>query len=212
MGREAKILLSIGAVIIVGVSALIFASASKEQSQPKSDGTQLVKSDSRQTNPGAKVTLVEFGDLECPACAQAAPIITSVKNQYGQQLNFVFRHLPLQQHKNARPAAEAVEAAGAQGKFFEMLDLLYAKQDEWKSDPNPIPKFVTYAQSLGLDGDKLKQSVEQKQFAKVIQRDYEDAMALNLNSTPSLFVNGQPVKDFTQLPQAVQAAMAAPQQ
>lgn len=211
MGREAKILIGIAMAVAIGVSAMIIASASNNKTaEPAADGDTLVRSDSHQTKPGAKVTMVEFGDIQCPACGQAQPIVEQIEKQYPEQVNVVFRHFPLRQiHKNAETAAQTAEAAGEQGKFFEMLNLMYAKQNEWSNDANPLPKFETYAQSLGLDVAKLRAAVEAKKFTEVIKRDENDGSTLGVDSTPTFFINGKKV-ETSQLKSIVDAAVQQP--
>ena len=89
-------------------------------------------------NPGAKVTLVEYADFECPACAEYYPLVKQLANDYTDKILFVYRYFPLPQHANAIPTAKASEAAGDQGKFWEMHDLLFDNQTKWEnvSDPN----------------------------------------------------------------------------
>lgn len=211
MGREAKILLGIALAVAIGVSALIVAgSKDTAKVEPAADGSQLVKEDSRQTKPGAKVTLVEFGDFQCPACAQAQPVVNQLKQQYPEQLNLVFRHFPLRSiHKNAEVSAQAAEAAGEQGKFFEYADLLYARQTEWANDPNPYPKFEAYAKSIGIDTGRFKAAYDAKKFADLIKRDEKDGGTLGVNSTPTFFVDGQKV-ETTRLKATIDAAVAKP--
>jgi protein-disulfide isomerase len=212
MGKEAKILIAVAAVVAVGVSALIIA-GSTSKSTPKAGGDKLVRADSYQTNKGASVTVVEFGDYQCPACGAAEPTVESIKQEYGSKINFVFRNLPLTQlHKNALAGANAAEAAGSQGKYYEMNQLLYQKQKEWSEAANPINFFVTYAGQLGLDANKLKSEVENQSYKEKIERDLKDAESLGLNATPSFFVNGKPVENVGQLKAAIEAALktAAP--
>lgn len=213
MSKEAKILIAVGAVIAVGVSALILVGAKdKAEVKPESGGDNIVREDSYQTNKGAAVTVVEFGDYQCPACKSAQPTINQIKSEFGPRINFVFRHLPLSQHKNARVSAEAAEAAGAQGKFWEMTDLLYENQSQWANQSNPINTFVTYAGQLGLNVDQFRTDVENERYKDKIQRDFDDAQALKINSTPTFFVNGTLVEDVAQLRAAIQNALqtAAP--
>lgn len=209
MGREAKILIAIGAVVAIGVSVLIVVSAKNESAgQPKAGGDQLVRDDSYQTHKGAPVTLVEFGDYQCPACAAAQPTVEQLRKDYGPKLNFVFRNLPLTSlHKNAKPSAEAAEAAGAQGKYYEMNALLYQNQTQWSESPDPINLFVTYAQQLGLDTNRFKSEVESATYEAKIKRDLDDDNALGLNSTPTFYVNGARVESFNQLKAAIDAVL-----
>lgn len=192
MGREAKILLGIAFGVALLVSGLIIANSSDTSKvAPKVDGDRLVRADSHQTKPGAKVTLVEFGDIQCPACGQAQPVVEQIKQQYPDTVNLVFRHFPLRQiHKNAENAAQASEAGGEQGKFFELTSLMYAKQAEWSNLANPYPKFEEYAKSLGLDLGQFKASYDAKKFTELIKRDEADGSALGVDATPTFFVNG----------------------
>lgn len=209
MSREAKILIAIAAVVAIGVSVLIVVGAKNESAgQPKAGGDKLVRADSYQTQKGAPVTLVEFGDYQCPACAAAQPAVEQLRKDYGPKLNFVFRNLPLTSlHKNAKPSAEAAEAAGAQGKYYEMNSLLYQNQRQWSESANPIPLFVTYAQQLGLDTNRFKSEVESAKYEEKIKRDLDDDNALGLNSTPSFFVNGTRVESAAQLKAAIDTAL-----
>lgn len=213
MSKEAKILIAVGAVIAVGVSALILVGAKdKTGVKPKEGGDNIIREDSYQTNKGAAVTVVEFGDYQCPACKAAQPTVNQIKSELGPRINLAFRHLPLSQHKNARVAAEAAEAAGAQGKFWEMTDLLYENQSQWANQSNPTNIFVTYAGQLGLNVEQFRTDVENERYKDKIQRDYDDAQALKINSTPTFFVNGTVVEDVAQLRAAIEAALrtAAP--
>ncbi len=211
MGREAKILIAVAAVVAVGVSALIIA-GSGGKSEPKAGGSELIREDSYQTHEGAAVTLVEFGDYQCPACGAAQSTVEKLKEEYGPKLNVVFRNLPLTQiHKNALAGAQAAEAAGAQGKYYEMNSLLYKNQNQWSSAGDPVTFFVTYAGQLGLDADKLKSEVQSQKYKDKIDRDLKDAETLNLDSTPSFFVNGTPVESASDLKAAIEAALKTAQ-
>jgi len=143
----------------------------------------------------AKVTLVEFGDFQCPACAAAHPVVKQILETYNgnENFNFVFRHFPLSGiHKYAMDSAGAAEAAGRQGKYWEMHNLLYERQTEW-AVPQALEYFVQYATQLGLDGELLRQEVRDKKYADIISADYADGEALSVNSTPTFFLNGQPL-------------------
>ena len=111
---------------------------------------------------------------------------------YGKNpnFNFVFRNFPLPQHNNAQIAAEAAEAAGAQGKFWQMHDLLYANQNDWVNSTTPIDFFVQYATTLGLDTVKFKEQVLAGKYADFINADQNDGNAINVQWTPSIYING----------------------
>ncbi len=153
---------------------------------------QLVRDDSQASGPAdATVTLVEFGDLQCPACGAEHPILKSILQDYEGKIRFVFRHFPLSIHANAQLASRAAEAAGAQGKFWEFHDLLYERQDDWSYQLKPQGKFESYAAELGLNLDQFKQDEVNAALADKIAQDMGDGDALGVNATPTLYVNGE---------------------
>ncbi|MDP9211975.1 MAG: DsbA family protein [bacterium] len=208
MNTESKVMIAIAAVITVAVSVLLVVNGSSQEASEASDPGTLVRDDSIQSDPGAKVTVVEFGDLQCPACAGANATVRQIKTEFKDRVNVVWRHFPLDSHANAEAAANAAEAAHAQGKFFEYADTLFAQQSSWSdaTGGNLIQLFVQYGEALQLNGDAITQAVESEQYKDKIERDREDGLALGVNSTPSFFVNGQPVPTDG-LRQAVQDAL-----
>jgi protein-disulfide isomerase len=150
---------------------------------------------------GAKVTVVEFGDFQCPFCAEASPTVTQVINKYknNPDFNFVFRNFPLPQHSNAQISAEAAEAAGAQAKYWEMEGLLYQHQNDWAGSVNPTGIFAGYAQQLGLDVNKFSSDLKNSKYIDNITQDQKDGEALGVNSTPTFFLNGQKLGSYTEL-------------
>ena len=140
------------------------------------------------------VTLEEFGDYQCPPCAQLHPALKEIKQQFGPNLNFVFRNLPLTIHKNALIAAQAAEAARVQNRFWEMHDLLYQNQDAWKDDKNPKARFVKYAGDLGLDTARFEQDLVGDQVRFRLQADLDAAARLGINGTPTILINGRQMK------------------
>ena len=133
------------------------------------------------------VTLVEYGDFACPYCGRAEPVIRELVQTFGRDLRFVFRHLPLEDvHEHAALAAEAAEAAGAQGRFWEMHDLLLAHQDALT-----LPDLREYARQLGLDQDRFSDDLDLRRFALRVARDVESADASGVAGTPTFFVNGR---------------------
>ncbi len=148
---------------------------------------QVTENDHAQGDANAAVTLVEYGDYECPACGDAYPIVKQVQQHFGKRLRFVFRNFPLtEMHPNAEPAAEAAEAAGVQGRFWEMHDALYKNQQ--KLDPAMLPGL---AASLGLDAAKVEAAVGERQFADRIEADLEGGTQSGVQGTPSFFINGK---------------------
>jgi protein-disulfide isomerase len=133
----------------------------------------------------APVTLVEYGDFECPHCAAAYVIVKKVREIMKDQVRFAFRHFPLTQiHPHAEPAAEASEAAGAQGQFWEMHDLLYENQP--RLDP---PHLVAYAEELGLDVAQFVRDLEEGTFRERVRQDFLNGVRSGVNGTPAFFIN-----------------------
>ncbi|HEY7207375.1 MAG TPA: Na+/H+ antiporter NhaA [Gaiellaceae bacterium] len=153
----------------------------------------------------ALVTLVEFGDFECPFCGQAEPVVRELLADFGDDLRYVFRHLPLSDvHPHAQLAAEAAEAANAQGAFWPMHDLLLEHQDALE------PKhLVRYAEELGLDVERFREELRRRAYAPRVAEDVEDADASGASGTPTFFVNGrrhQGAYDVATLTTSVRAA------
>jgi protein-disulfide isomerase len=134
----------------------------------------------------AEVTLVEYGDYECPHCGLAHPIVKLIRARFGKHLRFVFRHFPLSQiHPNAEPAAESAEYAGAFGKFWEMHDGLYENQDRLG-----LPLFLALAGALGLSESGLRNALVTGEFKPKVRSDFLGGVRSGVNGTPAFFING----------------------
>lgn len=134
----------------------------------------------------AAVTLVEYGDYECPHCGRAYPIVKEVQRRLGTALRFVFRNFPLKEsHPHAEHAAEAAEAAGAQGKFWEMHDALYEHQDALDDR-----SLVRYAAALGLDGDTFEHELRTHVHKTRVHEDFMSGVRSGVNGTPTFFIDG----------------------
>ncbi len=134
----------------------------------------------------APVTLVEYGDYECPYCGMAHPIVKRAQRELGNRLRFVFRNFPLaESHPHARLAAQAAEAAAAQGKFWEMHDMLFEHQDALEAED-----ILGYAKSLGLDTAQFARDLEAGTYAKRVRDDFRSGVRSGVNGTPTFFVNG----------------------
>ncbi len=138
----------------------------------------------------AKITLVEFGDYVCPACGTYEPIIKKLLSDHAGKINYVFRNYPLSYHTNAIPASYAVEAAGLQGKYWEMHEKIFTTQNEWSSLSDPVGVFVEYARDLGLDIDKFSSDMNSQTIKDKVQRDYNDGNTVGLTETPTFYING----------------------
>jgi protein-disulfide isomerase len=207
MRKEIKILALIGIVIIVAaIVGTSYYRKSKETERTSFDpDSRLVRPDSPTLGPAnAPVTLVEFLDPECESCRAFNPVIKQLVKEYDGRLRLVVRYMPL--HPNSRLAAAFTEAAGDQGKYWEMQEILFQRQPEW-GDPHGQPLgapqekqsvlFERYAAEIGLDLDKVKRSVAQNQFAAKVERDLQDGQSLGVSRTPTFFVNGRRLMRFS---------------
>lgn len=153
----------------------------------------------------AKVKVVEFSDLECPACSAAEPYVKKLKATYQDQIQLIYRHFPLPQHTHSRVVAALAEAAGEQGKFWEMHDKLFDTQSQWSAMTDATPFFMDLVKQLGLDENKIKQSMEENAIKLRIDNDVVEGRSLSVNQTPTFFVNGRKLslKSFDDLNNAV---------
>lgn len=134
----------------------------------------------------AKVTLVEYGDYECPHCGRAYSIVKKVQKAMGDKLRFVFRNFPLTQvHPNALHAAEAAEIAGRQGKYWEMHDALFENQNALDDE-----SLIGYADRMGLDVEKFTEDLENDTFEEKVREDFMGGAESGVNGTPTFFING----------------------
>lgn len=143
--------------------------------------------DHRRGNPEARVTLVEYGDYECPACGRAFPVIKEIVAQLGGEVCAVFRHYPLSQlHPAAEQAAAVAEAAGAQGRFWEMHDALFQHQSALS-----LPELLGHARRLGLDAERISAELASGLHAARIREDAMGGLRSGVTGTPAYFINGQ---------------------
>ena len=149
--------------------------------------TPVGPQDHTQGDPDAAVTLVEYGDYECPHCGRAYPIVKRVQNHFGERVLFVFRNFPLtKSHPRAESAAETAEFAAAQGKFWEMHDLLFENQDRLGPE-----LYEELAEALGLDPVGLIDALDSGQFSDRVRADFNSGIRSGVNGTPTFFINGQ---------------------
>jgi protein-disulfide isomerase len=191
---------------IIGIIVLLFAYyfyATGTNTTPATGGTISVTStDHVRGKAGGKVTLVEFGDFQCPACGAYEPLVRKVLSDNKDTLQIVFRHFPLTQiHPNALLAAKASEAAGLQGKFWEMHDMIYDRQVDWSGAMNARDLFVIYATNIGLDTKKFGDDLNSKVIEEKIQAEYKEGTRLGVQGTPTFFVNGKKIEN----PQSIEA-------
>jgi protein-disulfide isomerase len=144
-----------------------------------------VDDDPTRGDANAPVTVVEFTDFQCPACAAMHPILDEIMKSYGSKVRFVVRDFPLNQHKFARKAAEAANAANAQGKFFEYITLLFKNQKALD-----VPSLKKYASEVGLDRARFDAALDRGVYAAEVQKDVTDGEMYGVGSTPTVFING----------------------
>jgi len=208
MKNQIKILTLIGTIVVIAaiVGAAYYRKSVQSERKPfASNDGPLVRPDSPTLGPAnAPVTLVEFLDPECESCRAFSPFIKQLLKDYDGKLRLVVRYMPL--HPNSRIAASYTEAAGEQGKYWEMQEIMFRRQPEWgerhgqpASAPQEPPAvlFDRYAAEVGLDIEQLRNSVAQNKFASKIDRDQKDGQSLGVARTPTFFVNGRQLMRFS---------------
>lgn len=147
----------------------------------------LLNHDHVQGNPSAIIQLVEYGDFQCSFCGRTYPIVKNIQREFENELMFVFRHFPLSTiHSHAKLAAVAAEAAGRQGKFWEMHDMLYENQDELH-----LSALNAYAGDIGLDELRFYKDMEDEKLFEKVKMDFESGLRSGVAGTPTFFINGE---------------------
>lgn len=157
------------------------------------------------------ITLIEYSDFQCPACASYYPLIERVVSDYKDSLRFVYRHFPLPYHLQAKPAAYAAEAAGKQGKFWEMYRLLFEGHDDWAEKADAEKTFASYAERIGLDMEQYRTDAASSEVKTNVDNDYRSGVRAKVNATPTFFLNGvklQNPSSYESFKQIIDAALA----
>ncbi len=139
----------------------------------------------------ATVSIEEFADFQCPTCASVYPMMKSALSTYGSRVKFVYHEFPLPMHKNGYDAAVAAEAAGQQGKFWDMQNQLFTNQKSWADSNDARTIFEGYAEKIGLDVEKFKTDSLSLATKQRVDSDLARGRALNVNSTPTIYINGK---------------------
>lgn len=202
MRSEVKFFLGVivATIVIIGGGILLFnkSSSNTNTSSQKVDTFVLIHDDSHKlSSSSASVTLVEFADFQCPACGAYYPVVKKLMDDFKGKLNFVHRNFPLDIHKNSHIAAEAAEAAGLQGKFWEMYDKLFENQNEWSDSNNPQDIFINYAKSFSLDIDRFGKDLVSQEIKRKIDKDTNDGYTLGVNSTPTFYLDSEKIQNPT---------------
>lgn len=182
-----------GIVLFIGFKA--WGIVSNPKPEVAGNSVEVSQTDWVKGDTEGATTLIEYGDFQCPACANYYPLLKKLLEEIPEGLKIVYRHYPLTQiHKNAIPSAKAAEAAGDQGKFWEMHDILYEKQKDWEESGNSKEKFVEYARQLGLDENKFLEDFDSSKIEEKINSDTASGNRLKVNATPAFFLNGTKVQ------------------
>ncbi len=194
------------ALSAIGAGAAIY----RTKKQRLAAATAVNVHDPAGAKPGAKpahvrgstkaaVTIEEFADFQCPPCGGISGIVKELERKNADRVRVVFRHYPLRNHANAVPAALAAEAAGLQGKFWEMHDHLFKNQGAWSKAENARALFAEYAGAIGIDTQRFTKDMEDEKLKARVTADQERASSMGVSRTPSIFINGQaiPVESFS---------------
>lgn len=185
-------------VIIAIIAIFLFGGAfwySNTSNEKNNEG--VVLQDQIKGNAEATVTLVEYSDFQCPACAAFQPVVEQVLSTYGDQVRFEYKHFPLPIHPYALQAGVAAEAAGQQDKFFEFHDLLFANQTAWANSPTPNVLFMQYAEELDLDVDMFRRHMNSSILKERVRSQTQEGRDLSVTGTPTFFLNGEKMQIAT---------------
>lgn len=203
----AKIALGFGAfALLLGASGCSTNGAEQSgPANPKTVGVNIVDH-AFWGGENALVVIVEFNDYQCPACGATFPAIKRLHEEYGDKIKIVIKHFPLSQiHPFAQKAAEAAEAAGAQGKFWEMTEKLFANQQQLD-----VANLKRFARELNLNGTKFDQELDAGTFAEKVRKDYNEGIDIGVEGTPTILLNGTILKkhDYETLKSEIDAALS----
>jgi protein-disulfide isomerase len=177
-------------IVLIGIFVLTNNKAGNTPSSSSSKPSQHIEGQGKDG-----VTLVEYGDYECPFCGQYFPTVKQITSEYNTQITFQFRNFPLVSiHQNAFAGARAAEAASLMGQFWQMHDLLYENQNQWVSAPDPTVYFNQYAQQLGLNLTTFKQDYGSDQVNNVINADMAVGNQMGIDATPTFYLDGKQIQ------------------
>jgi protein-disulfide isomerase len=183
----------VAAIMVIFVGIVVVNNRNKDDSSSGAKNNSSASATNHAKGDNAKnVTLVEYGDFQCPVCSVYEPTIQEVVKKYEKDIKFQFRHFPLQQiHANAFAASRAAEAASKQGKFWEMHDQLYLNQNAWSSAGDPVSTFTQYAKTIGISPEQFKTDFNSKAVNDAVNADIAAGNKLKVSGTPTFYLNGK---------------------
>lgn len=210
-----KFLIAIIVIILGFVGYLAFFNKSESPTNNENssvDPKELTDDDYITGSPDKKVVVMEYLDFQCPGCGSLYPTMDAARKKYGGQVTFAVRHFPLNSiHQNALTSARAAEAAGMQGKFFEMEAQLFTSQNAWKNQTTATAQttFEGFAEKIGLDIERYKTDFAAATTLERINMDRDKGTKMGVNSTPTIFINGSKIEINSEedLSKAIEKAM-----
>lgn len=207
-------LIAIAVAVVLLIAGIVFAITQQQPAAPSEGGEpqQTVRTDSRVLDDGGEgaVTVVEFLDFECEACGAFYPVVEDLREKYDGEITYVVRYFPLPGHTNSTQAALAAEAAGQQDRFEDMYHRLFETQAQWGEQSEETPEvFRAFAEDLGLDMAAYDAAIADPATAQRVQSDKTDGEKLEVNSTPTFFIDGEKVvlQEWDDLEQAIDKAV-----
>lgn len=190
---EKRFWVIIGVIIAVFVGILLFSGKDDKKNTDSTNST--TPTNHIKGNADSKVKLVEYGDFQCPGCGSYYPLVSQILTKYKDKISFQFRNLPLTQiHQHAFAASRAAEAASAQGKFWEMYDMLYANQQTWSASNRPTDLFQQYAAQIGLDAAQYQKDFASEKINDIINADIAAFKKTGQSlGTPTFFLNDKKI-------------------
>lgn len=193
-------LLIVGGIIAlaVGMFAFVYKGGSGSPPEPVAvaSPSEITERDNVKGPENAQITLLEYGDFQCPACASYSTLIAQITEEFSEDLKLVFRHYPLRSiHRHAQIASQAAEAAARQGKFWEYHDVLFEKQSEWVNTRDPRSLFREYAEGLGLNTSEFENYMNSAEAQAKVDADYDSGTKAGVTQTPTFYINGEKVNE-----------------
>lgn len=181
---------------LVGIFFLMYFFVWQGQNNPGQFFQILInEKDQKKGSQNSPIVLVEYSDYQCPACAAYHPLVEELLKTYSDKILFVYRHFPLRQHQYAQLAAQTAEAAGKQGKFWEMHAKLFENQGIWSESSKAKETFLDYAKELNLDTEKFLADLDSEAVKDKILSDYQSGVSFGVNGTPSFYLNGRKINN-----------------